>query len=73
MTKDTCEVFVHRTLRKHMKGVNILNDFKGSGYVDQLEAIVVEGSRQIVKGLLISFRGQGASANRLYNHRGIIV
>ena len=56
-----------------MKGVNILNDFKGSGYVDQLEAIVVEGSRQIVKGLLISFRGQGASANRLYNHRGIIV
>ena len=44
MTKDTCEVFVHWTLCKYMRGVNSLNDFKGFGYVIQLKAIVVEGS-----------------------------
>lgn len=53
--------------------VNALNDLNGSKYVIRLEAIVVDDSRQFVKGLLISRAQQGALVDLLYNRKGKIL
>jgi serine/threonine protein kinase len=52
--------------------VNALNDLNASGYVIRLEAVVVDDSGRLVKGLLINFAQQGSLADLLFKHQGTI-
>ena len=58
------------TVDEFLYEINALHALTGSGSVIQLEAIVVDDSRETVKGLLISFAEQGALVDLLYDHKG---
>ena len=61
------------TVDEFLYEINALHALHGSRYVIQLEAIVVDDSRQLVKGLLISFAERGAIVDLLYDHKGEIL
>ena len=60
------------TVDEFLYEINALHALHGSENVIQLEAIVVNDSHQIVKGLLISYAEQGALVDLLYDHKGKI-
>jgi serine/threonine protein kinase len=60
------------TVDEFLYEINALHALHGSEHVIPLEAIVVDDSRQIVKGLLIEFAEQGAIADLLYDQKGKI-
>ena len=60
------------TVDEFLYEINALHALHGSENVIQLEAIVVDDSHQIVKGLLISYAEQGALVDLLYDHKGKI-
>ena len=57
------------TVDEFLYEINALHALTGSNSVIQLEAIVVDDSRETVKGLLISFAEQGALVDLLYDHK----
>ena len=57
------------TIDEFLYEVNALHALSYSDYVVRLEGIVVDDSRQIVKGLLISYAEQGAIVDLLYDHK----
>ena len=61
------------TVDEFLYEINALHALHGSQYVIQLEAIVVDDSRQLVKGLLINFAERGAIVDLLYDHKGEIL
>ena len=60
------------TVDEFLYEINALHALHGSEHVIQLEAIVVDDSHQLVKGLLISYAEQGAIVDLLYDHKGKI-
>ena len=60
------------TVDEFLYEVNALHDLHDTDYVIRLEAIVVDDSRQLVKGLLISYAERGALVDLLYDCKGQI-
>jgi serine/threonine protein kinase len=60
------------TVDEFLYEVNALHDLHDTENVIRLEAIVVDDSRQVVKGLLISYAERGALVDLLYDHKGQI-
>ena len=60
------------TVDEFLYEVNALHALHGSKYVIQLEAIVLDDSGELVKGLLIGFAERGAVVDLLYDHKGEI-
>jgi len=60
------------TVDEFLYEMNALHALHDSRYVIQLEAIVLDDSSQLVKGLLISYAERGAVVDLLYDHRGAI-
>lgn len=60
------------TVDEFLYEINALHALHGSEYVIQLEAIVVDDTRQLVKGLLISYAERGAIVDLLYDLKGQI-
>ena len=60
------------TVDEFLYEINALHALHDSKHVIQLEAIVVDETRQLVKGLLIEYAEQGAIVDLLYDHRGKI-
>jgi serine/threonine protein kinase len=60
------------TVDEFLYEINAIHALTGSTSVIRLEAIVVDDSRQTVKGLLISFAERGALVDLLYDHKGEI-
>lgn len=60
------------TVDEFLYEINALHALHGSSHVIQLEAIVLDDTRQFVKGLLIGFAEKGAIVDLLYDHRGSI-
>lgn len=60
------------TVDEFLYEINALHALHGSKHVIQLEAIVLDDTRQSVKGLLIGFAEKGAIVDLLYDHRGSI-
>ncbi|EHY58876.1 hypothetical protein HRR83_001865 [Exophiala dermatitidis] len=60
------------TVDEFLYEINALHALHDSAHVIQLEAIVLDDARQVVKGLLISFAEKGAVVDLLYDHRGSI-
>lgn len=58
------------TVDEFLYEVNALHDLHDTDYVIRLEAIVVDDSRQLVKGLLISYAEKGALVDLLYDCKG---
>jgi serine/threonine protein kinase len=58
------------TVDEFLYEVNALHDLHDTDYVIRLEAIVVDDTRQLVKGLLISFAERGALVDLLYDCKG---
>lgn len=60
------------TVDEFLYEINALHALHGSRNVIQLEAIVVDDTHELVKGLLISYAEQGAIVDLLYDYRGKI-
>lgn len=60
------------TVDEFLYEINALHALSGSPYVIQVEGIVVDDRREVVKGLLISYSEQGALVDILYEERGEI-
>lgn len=60
------------TVDEFLYEINALHDLNGSRYVIQVEGIVVDDQRKVVKGLLISYAEQGALVDLLYEQSGKI-
>jgi serine/threonine protein kinase len=60
------------TVDEFLYEINALHALNGSPNVIQVEGIVVDDRRDIVKGLLISYAEQGALVDILYEQRGTI-
>jgi serine/threonine protein kinase len=60
------------TVDEFLYEINALHALDGSQHVIKLEAIVLDDSRQLVKGLLITYAEQGAIVDLLYDHKGKI-
>lgn len=60
------------TVDEFLYEVNALHDLHDTEHVIRLEAIVVDDSRQLVKGLLISYAEKGALVDLLYDQKGQI-
>ncbi|KAH1509599.1 hypothetical protein KXW37_003653, partial [Aspergillus fumigatus] len=60
------------TVDEFLYEINALHALNGSPNVIQVEGIVVNDSRDVVKGLLISYAEQGALVDILYEQRGTI-
>jgi Protein tyrosine and serine/threonine kinase len=60
------------TVDEFLYEVNALHDLHDTESVIRLEAIVVDDSRQLVKGLLISYAERGALVDLPYDHKGQI-
>ncbi|KAK5024464.1 hypothetical protein LTS07_008755 [Exophiala sideris] len=60
------------TVDEFLYEINALHALHGSSHVIQLEALVLDDTRQSVRGLLISFAEKGAVVDLLYDHRGSI-
>lgn len=58
------------TVDEFLYEVNALHDLHDTDYVIRLEAVVVDDSQQLVKGLLISYAERGALVDLLYDCRG---
>lgn len=57
------------TVDEFLYEINALHALKGSHYVIQVEGVVVDDRRDVVKGLLISHAEQGALVDILYEER----
>lgn len=60
------------TIDEFLYEINALHSLQGSNNVIKLEAIILDDSRQLVKGLLISYAERGAIVDILYDNRGRI-
>lgn len=60
------------TVDEFLYEINALHALNGSPNVIQVEGIVVDDRRDVVKGLLISYAEQGALVDILYEQRGTI-
>lgn len=60
------------TVDEFLYEINALHALHASDHVIQLEAIVVDDTHHLVKGLLISYAEQGAIVDLLYDHKGKI-
>ena len=60
------------TVDEFLYEVNALHALSDSACVIKLEAVVLDDSRQTVKGLLISYAERGALVDLLYDHKGNI-
>ncbi|RMZ79277.1 hypothetical protein DV737_g3509, partial [Chaetothyriales sp. CBS 132003] len=60
------------TVDEFLYEINALHALRDSAHVIQLEAIVLDDSLTLVKGLLISYAEQGAIVDLLYDRRGKI-
>ncbi|RJE20300.1 Protein kinase domain-containing protein [Aspergillus sclerotialis] len=60
------------TVDEFLYEINALHALNGSRYVIQVEGIVVDDRREVVKGLLISYAEQGALVDILYEQSGKI-
>lgn len=60
------------TVDEFLYEINALHALHGSNHVIQLEAIVLDDTETLVKGLLIGFAEKGAIVDLLYDHRGAI-
>lgn len=58
------------TIDEFLYEINALHALHNSGNVIKLEAIVLDDTKHVVKGLLISFAEQGAVVDILYDHKG---
>ncbi|KAA8650677.1 uncharacterized protein ATNIH1004_003365 [Aspergillus tanneri] len=59
-------------IKKEIPGPDTVDEFLHSPNVVQVEGIVVDEYRHVVKGLLISFAEQGALVDIIYENRGSI-
>lgn len=60
------------TVDEFLYEINALHALHDSDHVIKLEAIVLDDTESVVKGLLISYADQGAIVDLLYDHRGSI-
>ncbi|KAJ9609366.1 hypothetical protein H2200_005693 [Cladophialophora chaetospira] len=60
------------TVDEFLYEINALHALHDSDYVIKLEAIVLDDTESLVKGLLISYADKGAIVDLLYDHRGSI-
>lgn len=60
------------TIDEFLYEINALHSLQGSSNVIKLEAIILDDTRQVVKGLLISYAERGAIVDILYDNRGRI-
>ncbi|RMZ92718.1 hypothetical protein DV736_g55, partial [Chaetothyriales sp. CBS 134916] len=60
------------TVDEFLYEINALHALRDSARVIELEAIVLDDSLTLVKGLLISYAARGAIVDLLYDHRGKI-
>lgn len=60
------------TVDEFLYEINALHALNGSQYVIQVEGIIVDDRREVVKGLLISYAEQGALVDILYEQMGEI-
>ncbi|KIW86866.1 uncharacterized protein Z519_12487 [Cladophialophora bantiana CBS 173.52] len=60
------------TVDEFLYEINALHALHDSDHVIKLEAIVLDDTESVVKGLLISYAERGAIVDLLYDHRGAI-
>ncbi|OAP59751.1 hypothetical protein AYL99_04753 [Fonsecaea erecta] len=60
------------TVDEFLYEINALHALHDSDHVIKLEAIILDDSETVVKGLLIGFAERGAIVDLLYDHRGAI-
>ncbi|KAK5095771.1 hypothetical protein LTS08_007905 [Lithohypha guttulata] len=60
------------TVDEFLYEINALHSLRDSEHVIKLEAIILDDTRQVVKGLLIGFAERGAIVDLLYDHKGRI-
>jgi hypothetical protein len=60
------------TVDEFLYEINALHALHGSRNVIRLEAVIVDDTHQLVKGLLISYAEQGAIVDLLYDYKGRI-
>lgn len=60
------------TIDEFLYEINALHSLQGSDNVIKLEAIILDDTRQVVKGLLITYAERGAIVDILYDNRGRI-
>lgn len=58
------------TVDEFLYEINALDELKSSGHVIQLEGVILDESRECIKGLLISYAEQGALVDMIYDSRG---
>lgn len=60
------------TIDEFLYEINALHSLQGSDNVIRLEAIILDDTRQLVKGLLIGYAERGAVVDILYDNKGHI-
>lgn len=60
------------TIDEFLYEINALHSLQGSDNVIKLEAIILDDTRQVVKGLLIGYAERGAIVDILYDNKGHI-